>query len=58
MNVEGSVIQTEPEQIPYQTILLDPIISNNTSIYISWEPMLSYYESGGSPVINYLVLYN
>jgi len=47
---------TEPLSV--QNIWLDKLLSNNTSINISWTHLNLTEETGGSPIINYKIRTN
>lgn len=49
-------MQTEPQ--PVKAITFDPALSTLTSLLLSWVPLVTEDEVGGSPILNYKVRFN
>jgi predicted phage tail protein len=54
VNVEGSLIETEPGQV--FGLVFDMTTSTITTVDLSWQSLLTMEETGGSEILNYIVL--
>jgi len=54
--VHGSVVLTEPTKTT--SLQLEATYSSINNIALRWLPLTTFNETGGSPVLNYMILWN